>query len=152
MLQMNHRNRVHRRASRPGRGGFTLMEVLLVLVILVVLASLAVNVFSGTQDQANRNAAAAQVGLYKRAVDLYRLNMRQYPSELQELVTKPSDAAASNKWGGPYMDKIAKDPWEQDYRFAAPGKHNADSFDVWSVGPDGQDGSADDIGNWEAST
>jgi general secretion pathway protein G len=111
-----------------------------------------VNVFSGTQDQANRNAAAAQVGLYKRAIDLYRLNMRQYPSDLQELVTKPSDAAAATKWGGPYMDKIAKDPWDQDYRFAAPGKHNADSFDVWSVGPDGQDGSADDIGNWEAST
>jgi general secretion pathway protein G len=47
------------------------------------------------------------------------------------------------------MDKIAKDPWERDYRFAAPGKHNPESFDVWSVGPDGQDGSADDIGNWE---
>jgi general secretion pathway protein G len=31
----------------------------------------------------------------------------------------------------------------------APGKHNPDTFDVWSVGPDGQDGTDDDIGNWE---
>jgi general secretion pathway protein G len=152
MTDLNRNKRVQRRPSRDARSGFTLMEVLLVLVILVVLASLAVNVFSGTQDQANRNAAAAQVGLYKRAIDLYRLNMRQYPSDLQELVTEPSDAASAAKWGGPFMDKIAKDPWDQEYRFAAPGKHNADSFDVWSVGPDGQDGSADDIGNWEAST
>jgi general secretion pathway protein G len=137
---------------RMAPAGFTLMEVLLVLVILVVLASLAVNVFSGTQDKADRSAAAAQVGLYKRAIDLYRLNTRQYPSDLQELVTKPNDATLASRWGGPYMDKIAKDPWDNDYRFAAPGKHNPDSFDVWSVGPDGQDGSADDIGNWESST
>jgi general secretion pathway protein G len=128
------------------------MEVLLVLVILVVLASLAVNVFSGTQERADRNAAAAQIGMYKSAIQMYRLDTRQYPSDLEELITKPSDAALANRWGGPYMDKIAKDPWENDYRFAAPGKHNADSFDVWSVGPDGQDGSADDIGNWESST
>jgi general secretion pathway protein G len=141
------RSRSH---SRPA--GFTLMEVLLVLVILVVLASLAVNVFSGTQDKADRSAAAAQVGLYKRAIDLYRLNTRQYPADLQELVTKPSDPTLATRWGGPYMDKIAKDPWDNDYQFAAPGKHNPDSFDVWSAGPDGQDGSADDIGNWEQST
>jgi general secretion pathway protein G len=90
--------------------------------------------------------------MYKSAIQMYRLDTRQYPSDLEELITKPSDAALANRWGGPYMDKIAKDPWENDYRFAAPGKHNADSFDVWSVGPDGQDGSADDIGNWESST
>jgi general secretion pathway protein G len=152
MFETNRKRRVHRRAPWQVRGGFTLMEVLLVLVILVVLASLAVNVFSGTQEKADRSAASAQVGLYKRAIDLYRLDTRQYPGDLQELITKPSDAVMQNKWGGPYMDKIAKDPWGNDYKFAAPGKHNADSFDVWSVGPDGQDGSADDIGNWEISS
>ena len=133
------------------RAAFTLMEVLLVLVILVVLASLAVNVFSGTQEKADRNAAATQVGFYKTAVERYRLDTRQYPGSLDELVNKPSDSTLANRWGGPYMDKIAKDPWDRDYRFAAPGKHNPSSFDVWSVGPDGQDGSADDIGNWEGS-
>ncbi len=41
------------------------MEVLLVLVILVVLASMAVNIFCGTQEKADKNAAATQVGFYK---------------------------------------------------------------------------------------
>jgi general secretion pathway protein G len=50
------------------------------------------------------------------------------------------------------MDKIGLDPWDNEYRFAAPGKHNTEGFDVWSVGPDGQDGSADDIGNWDNKT
>jgi general secretion pathway protein G len=145
------RNRARRAQSRFVRTGFTLMEVLLVLVILVILASLAVNVFSGTQARADRNAAAAQIGFYKSAVERYRLDTRQYPDDLQSLVTQPSDARMAEKWGGPYMDKIARDPWDNEYRFAAPGKHNPDSFDVWSVGPDGQDGSADDIGNWETT-
>lgn len=152
MIQMNGSIRVRRRGEHRQRAGFTLMEVLLVLVILVVLASLAVNVFSGTQEKADRSAAAAQIGLYKRAIDMYRFHTKQYPAELQELVDKPSDTALADRWGGPYMDKIARDPWDNEYRFAAPGKHNAETFDVWSVGPDGQDGSADDIGNWEEET
>ena len=29
-----------------------------------------------------------------------------------------------------------------------PGKHNANSYDLLSVGPDGKEGTDDDIGNW----
>jgi general secretion pathway protein G len=133
------------------RLGFTLMEVLLVLVILVVLASMAVNVFWGAREKADLNTAKAQVGLYGDAMERYRLDMKKYPSNLQELLDKPGDAAAANRWGGPYMNKAAKDPWEREYKYVSPGKHNADSYDVWSAGPDGQDGTADDIGNWENS-
>jgi general secretion pathway protein G len=125
------------------------MEVLLVLAILVVLASLAVNIFSGTQEKADRDSAATQIGFYKTAIQRYRQDTKQYPSSLQDLITKPGDAKIAKRWGGAYMDKIARDPWDNEYRIAQPGKHNPESFDVWSVGPDGQDGSADDIGNWE---
>jgi general secretion pathway protein G len=144
-----NRKRTFRARNNCTRGAFTLMEVLLVLVILVVLASLAVNMFQGTQDKADKDAAAAQVGLLKRGIEMYRFHTRQFPTDLQELVTKPSDAKLADRWGGPYMDRVARDPWDNEYQFAAPGKHNPDSFDVWSAGPDGQDGSADDIGNWE---
>jgi general secretion pathway protein G len=124
------------------------MEVLLVLAILVVLASIAVNLFSGTQEKADRDIAAIQVGNYKGAIERYRVHMRQYPTSLQDLVTKPADSRLANRWGGPYFDKLDRDPWDNEFRFASPGKHNADTFDVWSVGPDRQDGTADDIGNW----
>lgn len=135
---------------RDPRAGFTLMEVLLVLVILVVLASMAVTMFSGTQERADKQAAAGQVGIFKTAIDMYRFHTRSYPDDLKGLVDKPSDSRLADKWAGPYLDKMPKDPWDNDYRFAAPGKHNADSFDVWSTGPDSQDGSDDDIGNWES--
>lgn len=137
--------------SRRERQGFTLIELLLVLAILVVLASMVVTMFSGTQEKALKDAAKGQVGIFKSAINLYKFHTRNYPADLSELTTKPSDSNVASRWAGPYLDagKVPLDPWDRDYRFAAPGKHNADSFDVWSVGPDGQDGTDDDIGNWE---
>jgi general secretion pathway protein G len=143
--------RGNRIINRRSAAGFTLMEVLLVLVILVVLASMAVTIFGGTQEQAMKDAAKGQVGIFKSAVNLYKFHTKNFPDSLEGLISKPSDAKASQRWAGPYIDatKVPLDPWDRPYKFAAPGKHNAESFDVWSVGPDGQDGGDDDIGNWE---
>jgi general secretion pathway protein G len=149
---MTTSNRVRpRRRGRDGRSGFTLIELLLVLAILVVLASMVVTMFSGTQERALKDAAKGQVGIFKSAVNLYKFHTRQYPSDLSGLIAKPGDASVASRWNGPYLDspKVPQDPWDRDYRFAAPGKHNPDTFDVWSTGPDGQDGTDDDIGNWE---
>jgi general secretion pathway protein G len=145
-------NRVRpRRQRHGGRSGFTLIELLLVLAILVVLASMVVTMFSGTQERALKDAAKGQVGIFKSAVNLYKFHTRNYPGDLSGLVAKPSDANIASRWNGPYLDssKVPQDPWDREYRFAAPGKHNPETFDVWSVGPDGQDGTEDDIGNWE---
>ena len=113
------------------RGGFTLMEVLLVLMILVVLASMAVTIFGGTQEQALKDAAKGQIGVFKTAISTYQIHTRKLPTDIKELVEKPADSKVADRWNGPYLDR---DP---------------DSYDVWSTGPDGQDGTADDIGNWE---
>jgi general secretion pathway protein G len=139
------------RITSEDRAGFTLIELLLVLAILVVLASMVVTMFSGTQEKALKDAAKGQVGIFKSGINLYKFHTRNYPAGLEGLTTKPSDANIANRWAGPYLDstKVPLDPWDRDYKFAAPGKHNADTFDVWSVGPDGQDGTEDDIGNWE---
>jgi general secretion pathway protein G len=140
-----------RRQQAVRRSAFTLMEVLLVLVILVVLASIAVNIFGGTQKRALKDAAKAQVGIFKAAVNLYKFHTKNFPSSLDELINKPGDSTTASHWEGPYIEgaKIPLDPWDHEYKFAAPGKHNSDSFDIWSSGPDGQDGNEDDIGNWE---
>ncbi len=140
-----------RQIRRKSRRGFTLMEVLLVLIILVVIGSIvAPNVFR-FRDKANVDAATAQVGFIKDAARSYWLNMSKYPTSIDDMLTKPSDAAEAEKWGSqPYIDaKLKPDPWGNEYQYVAPGKHNADSFDVWSYGPDGQDGTDDDIGNWD---
>jgi len=41
------------------------------------------------------------------------------------------------------------DPWDRLYQCAWPGQNNPTKYDVWSRGPDGDDGTNDDIGNWD---
>ena len=135
------------------RDAFTLMEVLLVLVILVILASLAVTVIAPMQRRANINAAKAQLGLFKPALEAFQLGYRKYPDSqqgLQALVNPPSDLSDADPADWPMLEKVPKDPWKQPYRYESPGSRNPKSYDVWSMGPDETDGTDDDIGNWES--
>lgn len=141
-------------AVRPfsKRSAFTLIEVLLVLIILVILGSLAINVFIGTQDRANIDAAKAQVGLVSVPINLYRLHTNRYPQQLEDLWQEPSDTTLAEKWNGPYVEQLKPDPWGNPYQYTAEGKNNSNKFDFWSSGPDGQSGTDDDIGNWVRSS
>jgi general secretion pathway protein G len=65
---------------------------------------------------------------------------------LQDLVQK---ADGDTNWHGPYLDKLPVDPWKHPFIYTYPGKHNTNSFDLLTVGPDGKEGTADDIGNWQ---
>jgi general secretion pathway protein G len=138
------------RSRQSQQLGMTLIELLLVLVILVVLGSMAVQFFGGTRDKALKDAARIQVSEYVSAIRRYEMDMRRYPTKLEDLITKPSNDAGADRWAGKYMEiqSLPTDPWDKPYKFAAPGKKNSDTFDVWSAGPDGQDGTDDDIGNW----
>ncbi|MGA2619009.1 MAG: type II secretion system major pseudopilin GspG [Thermoguttaceae bacterium] len=130
-------------------GGFTLIEVLLVLVILVILASFAVVSIGPVQRRAHINQAKVQVALFSEALKMYEFNVGSYPTTLDALRHPPGDLPNPSRWEGPYLDKdIPPDPWNNAYQYTAPGTHNPDSFDVWSLGPDGVSGTEDDIGNW----
>ncbi len=142
-------NQRSRATQRKAPAAFTLIEVLLVLVILVILGSLATNVFIGTQDRANINAAKAQIGLISEPMNRYRMDMNKFPSKLDDLWEEPSDSSLSEKYAGPYVEKLKQDPWGNEYQYLAEGKKNSGKFDFWSSGPDGQSGTDDDIGNWE---
>ncbi len=136
-----------RSKTRPT--AFTLIEVLLVLIILVILGSLAASVFTGTQDKANVQATTVQIGLLEEPINRYRLSLNKYPEEIKDLWEPPTDSDEEEKWGSPYMKKLGDDPWGNPYQYLAEGEKNEDSYDLWSYGPDGEDGTEDDIGNWE---
>lgn len=126
------------------------MEVLLVLIILVAIGSIVAPSIFGAKEKADISTARAQISPLKSAIKMYYLNMSKYPTSLKDLTDKPTDATEAEKWGKAYIDeKLPPDPWGNEYQYVAPGKHNTDGFDVWSNGPDGQNGSDDDIGNWE---
>lgn len=136
------------------RGAFTLLEVLMVIVILGVLAALIVPQFTGTQRRAEIDLTKTQIASLASDLERFRLHCGRFPTTdegLAALLTKPDADEVAEKWGGPYIQKPAKDPWGRELRYQSPGRYNEDSYDLWSVGPDGQDGTDDDITNWERS-
>lgn len=136
----------HLQPRRRRRGGFTLIEVLLVLAILVIIASLAVMAYGPARRKAKKDAAISQIGLLDTAIETYNQCLSQYPPTLDALRAAPTDLPDPSKWDGPYLGKeIPLDPWGQEYRYVTPGNLNPDSFDLWSVGPDGVDNTDDDI-------
>jgi general secretion pathway protein G len=140
------------KSSRKNRRGFTLIEIMLVMAIIVIIASGAVLAIQRTRGRAKIDQAKMYVGVFKTALGLYANDIGYYPSTqegLQALRNCPSSLPNPQKWGPtPYIETdVPLDPWDREYQYCNPGRHNPD-FDIWSLGPDGQDNTADDVGNW----
>ena len=132
------------------QGGFTLLEIMIVVVIIGIIAGFAIVNLVGTSEGAKIDLARSFVkGALSTQVTLYQMHNNAYPSSVEALVSKPSDAT---NWRGPYLNEIPKDPWGEVYQIRVPGSHNASGFDLYSKGPDKADGTADDIGNWASTT
>jgi general secretion pathway protein G len=125
--------------------GFTLVEMLLVITIIGILAALVIPKMVGRSEQARQTAVRADLSAIKTALDAFEVDNGYYPKSLQDLFQQPNNA---KNWHGPYLDKVPQDPWGNNYLYYYPGKHNQNSYDLLSVGPDGKEGSEDDIGNW----
>jgi general secretion pathway protein G len=84
------------------------------------------------------------------ALDVYELDMGHYPTEaeggLQALVTPPPGAAG---WTGPYVREVPVDTWGNPILYEPPDASRSDlgaaTYRVFSAGPDGLPGTADDI-------
>jgi general secretion pathway protein G len=139
---------VGRTSDLRGRG-FTLVELLLVLVILSILASVVViNVYK-RPEQARIAAAKADISAIDTCLEAFNMDCGRFPTTeegVNALIEQPSDV---KNWQGPYLKKgLPKDPWGREYQYCRPGQHNTDSFDLWSNGPSGQQGTDDYISNW----
>jgi general secretion pathway protein G len=136
--------------TRRNARAFTLVEMLLVLVILATLAAIVIPKMAGRGKQAQITAAATQISGFSTALDAFEVDNGYYPKTggLDALVNQPSSAP---NWRGPYLKSIPNDPWGAPYTYEYPGKHNANSYDLMSPGPDGREGTDDDINNWDAA-
>ena len=95
-------------------------------------------------------------GKLTRALDAYLWAIGSYPSTkqgLQALMSRPKGLTDPSHWQGPYLtaenEGCLQDFWGNDYRYAYPGKTMEKKYDLWSMGPDGTDGTDDDVLNWD---
>lgn len=131
---------------RIKRKGFTLIELLLVLVILAVLAALVIPKFTNRSQQARETAVKTDISNISTSINAFEIDTGRFPTSLSELMTAPTNVQG---WKGPYLERLAKDPWANEYLYKYPGQRNTSGFDLYSMGPDGREGT-DDIGNWDA--
>ena len=147
------------KAKRPAaQGGFTLIEILLVIVIILLLAGALVVFVLPQQEGAEKNTTKLLLNQVSSALDTYRLNIGHYPTEqeggLDALLKKPTfeNERLGEKWQGPYLKPGTEldDPWGHKIRYevvdrSVDGNKTGLPYKLYSVGPDGQADTDDDI-------
>jgi general secretion pathway protein G len=148
--------------KRGTRRGLTLLELMIVLIILVGLIAIVGPRLLGTQKKADIRTTQAQIGNLASALKMYAVDMKSFPlteEGLNALISAPEDEGLAKNWDGPYIEggKLPKDPWGSDfqYEFEASDSSDSKSSDsfprIFSLGPDRQPGTSDDISNQAAS-
>jgi general secretion pathway protein G len=105
--------------------------VLLFIWVLWMIAPRA----SSLRPPARITVAHEQISSFETALDAFRADNGFYPigtNGLQDLIQQPPGAT---NWHGPYANGIPKDPWDHDYLYECPGRHNSNSYDISSPGP-----------------
>jgi general secretion pathway protein G len=106
------------------------------------------------QAMTRSRAVGAQqlLKMLENALEIYRLQIGHYPTAdeggLEALFKKPAftNERLSQSWAGPYVERFPiKDPWGNNLMYKQTEEDGRAGFVVWSVGPDGKDGTEDDI-------
>jgi general secretion pathway protein G len=130
--------------------GFTLIELLVVLAIIGLLAGLVGPRMMNALGGAKTKTAKVQIRDLEQSLEMYKLDVGQYPSNnegLNALMQKPGNA---DGWNGPYLKSdVPKDPWKRDYIYKFPGERG--DIDIFTLGQDGApggEGEDTDVGSW----
>lgn len=132
--------------------GFSLVELMVVIFIMGLLATLVIVNVAPVGEQSRVSKARSDVAAFEAALEMYSLDMYTYPSPdqgLEALKIAPAGANAATYRPGGYVKRMRTDPWGNAYHYEMPGRRSGGAYDVYSAGPDGETGNADDIGNWD---
>lgn len=131
----------HRTAKDASNGerGFTLLELLVVLAILGMLIGLVAPAVMRQFGAAKEKIAQQSVERLATVLDMYKLDIGDYPTTdqgLQALLTQPQGIA---HWSGPYLkgDKLPEDPWGRPFVYRSPSERPGHEYDLYSLGPTG---------------
>jgi general secretion pathway protein G len=114
--------------------GMTLMEIMIVFALIaLIMGAVGVGAFNYFKKGQMKTARIQVNEIMQKAQQYMMDNNNECPKTLDDLVAQK------------YMPRKAKDPWNKDFILRCPGQINTDGIDVISLGPDGQEGTPDDV-------
>jgi general secretion pathway protein G len=123
-----------RAPSREGARGVTLVEVLIVVAILSLIAG-GVAIFAIPRfQQAQKDTAKTDTKTLIQVVETWKLNHPGTGGACPTIEDLKNDKALK-------ADQNTNDPWGKPYKIVCTGE----DYGVMSPGPDGKEGSEDDI-------
>jgi len=136
-----------RLAARKGQRGMTLLEIMIVIAILGMLAGVIVVAVMNQFENAKISATRLKIGNLKQAVQTYYTTVGTYPSQSEgfRALLNPPDGYK------PMLESEPKDEWGSPFMYFNPPKKGRGTFEVVSKGPDGQEGTDDDISSNSAA-
>jgi|WetSurMetagenome_2_1015567.scaffolds.fasta_scaffold394043_1 general secretion pathway protein G len=125
--------------------GLAISAVLIIGVALLILPKLPRKL-----GPKKSRIAQIQISEFEQTLEAFQHDTFRYPATDEGLDALVHDPGNLKGWSGPYLKKIVPlDLWGRPYRYRCPGEHNPDSYDLWSDGPDGTEGTDDDVVNWQ---
>lgn len=100
-------------------------------------------------------AARTQIGNFKTAIELYRIDHGGKPPTTVQgfsILIRQSYTVPDPHWFGPYLNdltRVPRDPWGHAYVYSSPGP-NGEPYLILSYGADGKpggEGEAEDLTN-----
>jgi len=134
-------NQEKRTAREALRQGFTLIEILVVVAIIGMLGAVAVPAYMNYLADARVATTRSLIANVDVAVKSYNMKHGKYPDSLEVLQEPQEDG------GDPWLEGEAVDPWGNELKYEKQGKKRPK---ITSAGPDGEEGTEDDITNYEA--
>ena len=129
------------------RAGFTLLEMVIVLGIIAMILGGAIYSMKRIGESAKLSQVESDFKSFESGLAMYKLNGGTFPSTqqgLKALVDKPTSTPVPRRWS-PVLDKVPLDPWGAPYGYRFPGKKRANEFEIFSMGADGMENTADDL-------
>ena len=138
------------------RRGFTAWETVVIVVLLIGLAFLLMRLWISGSVADQRRLSINRLEAVGDALAKYALdNGGQFPTTeqgLAALITRPTTEPLPHNWQGPYLAdaEVIKDAWGRSlkYELVELGESSKKVPRVSSNGPDGEDGTDDDIKFW----
>ena len=142
-----------RKRKKRIRYGFTMVELMAILIIIGLLATLVVTKVASKIDQAKLITTKANLKMLHSAVNQFKMDTGRFPAEdlgLIELIEQPSDVPIWEEGGYLETTEVPPDGWGHDFiyeLFPESGK----AFVIRSAGPDGEEGTEDDLLSTDAN-